>query len=144
MCTYCMRLTSSRKNLTRKKRLKGTSDFFFLGSSFHPSGATLDSLASGSTKKNSSSVGSWKERRNSVYYSYARHKPQKYYIQEQHKVPLRYARLKRWCSTSPMCATTISRTSLHTALMSQLNSSFWPFSSTTPTFLCTSSALPRF
>lgn len=49
----------------RKKRLKGTSDFFFLGSSFHPSGATLDSLASGSTKKNSSSVGSLKERRNS-------------------------------------------------------------------------------
>lgn len=41
----------------RKKRLKGTSDFFFLGSSFHPSGATLVSLASGSAKKNSVSVG---------------------------------------------------------------------------------------
>lgn len=63
---------------------------------------------------------------------------------EQHIVPLRYARLKRWCSTRPMCATTISRRSLQTALISQLSSSFWPFSSTTPTFLCTSSTLPRF
>lgn len=40
----------------RKKRLKGTSDFLLLGSSFHPSGAILDSLASGSMKKNSFSV----------------------------------------------------------------------------------------
>lgn len=59
----------------------------------------------------------------------------------QHIVPLRYARAKRWCSTSPMWATTISKTSLQTALMSQVSSSFWPFSSTTPTFLCTSSTL---
>lgn len=43
-----------------------------------------------------------------------------------------------------MCATTMSSTSLHTALTSQFSSSFWPFSSTTPTFRCTSSALPRF
>lgn len=77
-----------------------------------------------------------------IWHSCAQHKHR--HTQEQHKVPLRYARPKRWCSTSPMCATTISRTSLHTALMSQLSSSFWPFRSTTPTFLCTSSTLPRF
>ena len=66
------------------------------------------------------------------------------HVQEWHTLPLRYARPKRLCSTSPMWATTISRTSLHTALMSQLSSSFWLFSSTTTTFLCTSSTLPRF
>lgn len=47
----------------RKNRLKGTSDFFFLESSLHPSGASLDSLASGSTKKNSFSVICKEEKR---------------------------------------------------------------------------------
>lgn len=47
----------------RKKRLKSMSDLLFLDSSFHPSGATLDNLASRSTKKNSFSVCDFQDER---------------------------------------------------------------------------------
>lgn len=61
--THCIRLTSSTKNLMRKNRVKLTGGlFFFFDSSFHPSGATLLSFMSGSTKKNSLSAMNIKEK----------------------------------------------------------------------------------
>lgn len=47
----------------RKNRVKLTGGlFFFFGSSFHPSGATLLSFMSGSTKKNSLSARNIKQK----------------------------------------------------------------------------------
>ena len=57
-------------------------------------------------------------------------------------VPLRVAKANKWCSTKPIWATTISSTSLHIVLVSQVSSSLCPLRSITFTFLRLSSVFP--
>lgn len=59
-------------------------------------------------------------------------------------LPLKLASPNKWCSTKPIWATTISKTSLQTVLVSQVSSSFCPLRSITLTFLLVSSFFPFF
>lgn len=59
-------------------------------------------------------------------------------------LPLKVASPNKWCSTKPIWATTISKTSLHIVLVSQVSSSFCPLRSITFTFRLVSSFFPFF